>query len=143
MCYADNGIQSIISLNIVMNNNFDTYDYSGTMTDIQECISYQPNPLELFIPSPIIISTFCMSTDKTSLFIVSMTRLLIVVIFYNLIGEIIKYDDHPIIRNIFMTMIYVNIIYIGMVVAKNTLFSVGADKSVYGKQAQKKSLDGM
>jgi hypothetical protein len=122
---------------------FIRYDYFSTMTDVQECISYQPNPLELFIPSPIIISTFCMSTDKTSLFIVSLTRLLIIVTLYNLIGEMVGYDKHPIIRYIFMTMIYVNIIYIGMVVGKNTLFSVGADKSVYDKQTQKKSLDGM
>ena len=92
------------------------------------CISYESQSWELFFPSPILLKTFCVSTDKTMLFIVSFTRLLIYVIVYYLLDELIG-NGYALIRYILLTMIFVNIVHLGMVVSKTTLFSINNDKS--------------
>lgn len=101
-----------------------------------DCISYLSNSYELFLPSPIIINTFCVSTDKTNLFIVSSMRLLIYVIVYYLLDELISFSDHRIIQYILIIMIFVNIVYLGFVVGKNTLFSISSDLSMFSKTSE-------
>lgn len=97
------------------------------------CISYFPSSYELFFPSPIIIQTFCVSTDKTNLFLISIMRLLVYVIVYYLLDELITFDNHHIIQYILIVMIFVNVLYLGLIVGKNTLFSIGSDQSMFSK----------
>jgi hypothetical protein len=47
------------------------------------------------------------------------------------INDMINYDDHRTIQYILVTMICVNILYIGLVVSKNTVFSIGTDQSMF------------
>ncbi len=96
-----------------------------------DCISYTSSTLEIFIPSPIVFSTLCVSTDKTNLFIVSLIRLIMYMLIYYGINDMINYDDHRTIQYILVTMICVNILYIGLVVSKNTVFSIGTDQSMF------------
>lgn len=96
-----------------------------------ECISYIPSSLELLIPSPIVISTLCVSTDKTSLFIVSLIRLLLFVILYYILSEIMDLNEHRTLQYIILVIIAVNIMYIGLVVSKSTVFSMGASRSMF------------
>lgn len=107
-----------------------------------ECISYESHSFELLFPSPIIISTFCISYDKTELFIMSLTRLLIYVTLYYLVEENINLEEHRIIKYVLFTMICVNIIYLGFVVAKQTVFSVSNNNSIYGSNMSTSPTDG-
>lgn len=99
---------------------------------IDNCISYEPTSLELILPSPIIFNTLCVSTDRTTLFIVSIIRILFYVILYYVLNDIINLEDYRYIKYILLTMIIVNIIYVGFVVSKDTTFSIGADVSILG-----------
>lgn len=106
-----------------------------------DCISYaNPSALELFIPSNVIFSTLCVSTDKTNLFIVSITRLLVWIILYYVIDDMINYENYKTLQYLLVTMIFVNILYIGMVVAKNTVFSIGSGNSMFAMTEGKKRL---
>lgn len=97
---------------------------------MDRCISYQPYSFEYLIPSPIIISTLCLSFDRTELFIISVVRLFIWIILYFLISEYINLENYPIVKYLFITMFGINILYIGMVVAKDPIFSLGAEETV-------------
>lgn len=99
-----------------------------------ECISYQPHPYEYLLPSPIIIDSFCMSYDKTELFIVSLIRLIIYVIIYFVVDENIDLQKYRILKYILLVFIAINIVYLGLVVSKNTLFSAGSTQSIFGYQ---------
>lgn len=109
---------------------------------MDSCISYQPYTFEYIFPSPIIISTLCLSFDRTELFIMAMVRLFIWVILYFLIGEYIDYDEYPVVKLVFYTMFGINILYIGMVTAKNPVFSLGAEETVSSYTARTGSLTG-
>ena len=110
-------------------NNIQNHD-----TDYKAmCISYDSSSFELFIPSPIIFSTLCVSTDRTSLFIVSVARVLFYVILYYVLNDVIDMEQYRYIKYVLLTMIIVNIVYVGFVVAKDTTFSIGADKSMFAK----------
>ena len=98
------------------------------MNDINNnCISYEVKPFEYFIPSPIIFSPFCVSHDKTELFIVSMLRLALYIIIYYLVDENIDLEKHKILKYIMLTNIGINILYVGIVVSKKSLYSIGAN----------------
>lgn len=99
--------------------------------DNNNCISYTPSSLELILPSPIVFSTLCVSTDKTSLFINSFIRLMFYVILYYFLNDMIDMNKHRIVQYILFTMIMVNILYIGVVVSKTTIFSIGTDQSMF------------
>jgi hypothetical protein len=99
----------------------------------QDCISYLPNTYELVFPSPIIIKTFCVSTDKNNLFIVSCMRLFVYVILYYLFDQLFSFQDHHIIQYVLIIMIFMNIGYLGLVVGKNTLFSLSSDLSMFSQ----------
>ncbi len=105
-----------------------------------ECISYLPSSYELFFPSPIIINTFCVSTDKTNLFLVSCMRLFLYIIIYYLLDELVSFNEHHIIQYILIVMICVNIMYLGFVVGKSTLFSIGSDLSMFSKTSEPRLL---
>lgn len=109
-----------------------TPNMANTPDDTDNCISYEPSAIELILPSPIIFKTLCVSTDRTSLFIVSIVRILFYVIIYYTINDIIDLESYRYIKYVLLTLILVNIIYIGFVVSKNTMFSVGADISILG-----------
>jgi hypothetical protein len=100
---------------------------------VTSCVSYEPNSYELVLPSPIIFTNLCVSTDKTSLFISSFVRLMFYLILYYVISDIIDIDEHYLIKYILLTSITVNIIYIGIVVSKSTLFSIGEQRSMFDK----------
>jgi hypothetical protein len=95
-----------------------------------KCISYELNALEFILPSPIVFSTLCLSTDKTSLFIMSLIRLIFYIIFYYLLAEMIDMNEHKTIQYILFTLICINIIYLGMVVSKNTMYSISSNQSM-------------
>jgi ABC-type bacteriocin/lantibiotic exporter with double-glycine peptidase domain len=106
-----------------------------------DCISYvQPSSLELFIPSNVIFSTLCVSTDKTNLFIVSVARLLVWIILYYVIDDMINYEKYKTLEYLLVIMIFVNILYIGVVVAKNTVFSIGSRNSMFTITEGRKKL---
>lgn len=98
--------------------------------DTSNCISYESSTLEIFLPSPIIFSKLCVSTDRTSLFIVSLVRVMFYVIIYYVLDDLIDLEQHSLPKYLLMTMIIVNIVYVGIVVSKNTVFSIGSDSSV-------------
>jgi|SRR5579872_1533343 len=100
--------------------------------DINNCISYEPTSIELILPSPIIFKTLCVSTDRTSLFIVSIVRILFYVIIYYTLNDIINLESYRYVKYTLLALILVNIVYVGFVVSKNTMFSVGADISILG-----------
>lgn len=95
------------------------------------CLSYSEKLWEMLLPSPIIFSTLCISTDKTNLFIMSSIRLMIYIILYYTIADLINIDQYKTLKYIIITIIVINIIYLGVVTSKNTLFRVGSDKSMY------------
>ena len=105
-----------------------------------DCISYVPSTLELFIPSDAIFSTLCVSTDKTSLFIMSFIRLLVYIILYYVIDDMINYEKYKTLQYLLVIMIFVNILYIGIVVAKNTVFSIGSGHSMFAQTEGRKKL---
>ena len=86
-----------------------------------DCISYSPDALEFFVPYLNVFANFCESTDKTRLFIMSLTRLMIYVIIYYVISDIINYEYFPIIQYILIITICINILYIGIVVSKQSV----------------------
>lgn len=105
-----------------------------------DCISYSPTPLELWIPSPIVFSTLCVSTDKTSLFIISLIRLILYCLIYYFLQDTINYTDYKTTQYVIITLISVNIMYIGIVVSKTTTFSIGSDPSMFSKTEGAKRL---
>lgn len=84
------------------------------------CQSYEQSIYELFLPSPVIFSSLCFSQDKTNLFICSFIRLIFYLIIYYVIIDICKNNDYKNsnIDNFFITMIIINVIYIGFIVTK-------------------------
>ena len=96
-----------------------------------DCISYKYNNFEMFLPSPVVFTTFCISHDKTELFIVSLIRFLLYVIVYYLVGSMIDLEKHKVIKYVMLVNISINILYIGMVVSKQTVFHVGSKESAY------------
>ena len=100
------------------------------MQNTHSCTSYEPSSIEIFIPSMIIFSQLCMSTDRTSLFIMSLLRIIFYVILYHVIDNIIDLDYYYIIKYVILLVIFLNIIYLGIVIAKKTVFSIGTDKSI-------------
>ena len=104
-----------------------------------DCTSYAENLWELLVPSPIIFSTLCVSIDKTNLFIMSFTRLIMYIILYYVIHSLIDLDKHKTLKYALITIICINIVYIGIVVAKNALFRASSDMSMYGYVNQKVS----
>lgn len=105
-----------------------------------ECISYTASTLEIFIPSPVIFSTLCVSTDKTNLFIVSLIRLIMYMLIYYLVNDLVDYKEYKTTQYFLITMICVNILYIGFVVSKNTVFSIGNDQSMFAKTEGNRKL---
>lgn len=97
---------------------------------MDECISYQSHIFELFVPSPIVLLTFCISYDKTELFIVSLIRLIIYIIIYYMLEDMMNLESHRIIKYLLLISIWVNILYIGIVVSKNPLYSMGSEQSI-------------
>lgn len=96
-----------------------------------DCISYSPSSLELLFPSPIIISTLCVSTDKTSLFITSLIRLLFYIILYHVLDEIMDLNHYRAIEYVLLILIAINVVYLGLVVSKSTVFSIGSGRSMF------------
>ncbi|VBB18234.1 hypothetical protein YASMINEVIRUS_697 [Yasminevirus sp. GU-2018] len=127
---TDNNRDNNQDYNQVYNQN---YSQSHDTDYRASCISYESSTFELFIPSPIIFSTFCVSTDRTSLFIVSVVRVLFYVILYYVLNDIIDMEQYRYIKYVLLMMIIVNIVYVGFVVSKDTTFSIGADKSMFAK----------
>lgn len=109
-----------------------TLNTNDMAEDINNCTSYEPSAIELILPSPIIFKTLCVSTDKTSLFIVSIVRILFYVILYYTLNDIINLESYRYVKYVLLTLILVNIVYVGFVVSKNTMFSVGANISILG-----------
>lgn len=95
------------------------------MSDIN-CIGYQNKLYEFLLPSTIILKKFCMSYDKTELFIVSLIRLLIYII---LLNSLQKYDY---IQKILYVIILLNLIYLVIIVIKTPVLSINTDKSIMG-----------
>lgn len=100
---------------------------------MSDCISYNPSMIELFIPSPTIFYTLCVSTDKTSLFLTSLIRLIIFILLYYTINDMINYDKYPYLQNFMISMISINVLYIGMIICKNPIFNVRSDHSMFAK----------
>lgn len=92
------------------------------------CQPYEQSIYELFLPSHIIFLKVCMSIDKTNLFIVSFIRLLFYIIIYYAINDVVKTNKY--VNIFFMSMIIINIIYIGIVVAKDPILSINKKQSV-------------
>lgn len=75
-----------------------------------DCTSYLPQNYEIFIPS-FNFNKFCFTTDRTSLFIVSFTRVLIYVILYNLLQD-------TILRIPLIIIVIINILYLGIIIVR-------------------------
>ena len=97
---------------------------------MEKCISYESKSFEVLLPSPIIFSTLCISYDKTELFIISFIRLLTYIILYYLLVETIDIANYPILNYIMYVVIGINIIYIGLVVSKRPVYSMGSNEII-------------
>lgn len=112
------------------------------MNVFDSCIGYESSISELFIPSPIILSTLCLSTDRTNLFLVSLIRIVFYVVLYYVMNDLMGLAEHQYVKYILLVIIIINILYLGVVVAKNPVFSVGSGMSILGKidEINQKSL---
>ena len=91
----------------------------------RNCTTYMYTPAELIVPSPIIFTTFCTSYGKTQLFIMSFLRLFVWIIIYNVMHETIDMKKHTVLKLLIIVLLIINIIYIGIVVAKHPNVSIG------------------
>lgn len=97
------------------------------------CTNYKFKWWHLFLPSPDIIYQPCVSYDKTDIFLVSLTRaVLIIVLFMSLSGNgKIKFDDdelHRFIYSLLLVFMLFNIIIVVTVVFKQNLMPKTDDK---------------
>lgn len=97
---------------------------------MSNCISYESRLFEYLIPSPVVVSTMCSSHDKTELFVISLTRLLVYVIIYYLFENVINLDEHYIIKYLLFIVILINIVYMGLIVAKDPVYSISNKSSI-------------
>lgn len=97
---------------------------------MEQCTSYQSYPFEYLLPSPVVLSTLCLSFDRTELFIMSTIRLFIWIIIFLMMSEEYDLNNHRIIRLFLYTMISMNMIYVGIVITKKPVISVGSNESV-------------
>ena len=109
---------------------------------MDRCTSYAPRSFEYLFPSPIIFSTFCLSYDRTELFIMSMVRLFIWIILFFIVSEYLDFEQYPATYYMFITIFGINILYIGLVVAKDPVFSLGANQTVSSHNANIGNLTG-
>ena len=109
---------------------------------MDRCVSYQPYSFEYLIPSPIIFSTFCLSFDRTELFIMSMVRLFIWIVIFFIVAEYVDFEVYPSVKYIFYAIFGVNILYIGLVTAKDPVFSLGAQETVSSFNSKEGRLTG-
>ena len=88
--------------------------------DTYNCINYNPNFIDIFLPSYKIIYKFCLSTDKTKLFLISLCRLsLWLIIVASLINNnYISQEDNTIIFIVLLSYIIINMVYIIIVIFK-------------------------
>ena len=86
------------------------------------CISYQYNKIEYLIPSPIILNTtLCETYDRTKLFIISFSRLLIWSLFYSLVKDNKYLKDNKYVINGLIVYITINVIYLLYVMFSNNI----------------------
>jgi hypothetical protein len=71
-----------------------------------------------------------------------MVRLFIWIILFFLVSEYIDYDEHPVVKYLFYTMFGINILYVGLVAAKDPVFSLGAEETVSSFDARTGSVTG-
>lgn len=88
--------------------------------DTYNCINYNPNFIDIFLPSYKIIYKFCLSTDKTKLFLISLCRLCFwLLIFASLTNNnYISQEDNTIIFIVLLSYILINMVYIIIVIFK-------------------------
>lgn len=88
--------------------------------DAYNCIEFNPTLIDLFLPSYKILYKFCLSTDKTKLFLISLCRLC----FWSIItaslinNDYISQNDNTIIFLILITYIIINLFYIMILIFK-------------------------
>jgi general stress protein CsbA len=103
---------------------------------MDDCISYTPSLYEYIIPSPVVLQRLCLSYDRTDLFIVSVIRMflwiMLVVLFTRTLDNRYINMSIAVLRYILIIIVGINLLYIGMVVAKNPVLSMGANESVLG-----------
>jgi hypothetical protein len=101
---------------------------------MDQCTSYEIRNFEYLFPSPVVLTTMCLSHDRTELFIMSIVRLFIWIILYYLIIDIMDIEsnasEYSFIKYMFHIIIGICIVYIGMVLAKSPVFSLGSGDTV-------------
>jgi hypothetical protein len=105
-----------------------------------DCNSYIPNFYDLFIPSPVIVSNFCISYDKTDLFIISFLRTFLYMMIYVILEKSIDPNNNPITMGLITTIVWINIIYLMGVIVKQTTFSIGSNQ-VFGVKKYKETTN--
>jgi hypothetical protein len=86
-----------------------------------KCLVYNFHYLEAIVPFPIIFTTLCESMDKTRLFIVSFSRILVYLILYFIIDDIFDLKKHYIIKYVLFLIIFLNIVYLVSIIPKKSL----------------------
>lgn len=96
------------------------------------CRSYKSQLFEYIIPSPAIYSKFCLSHDKTELFIISAIRLISWIIVFMLFNMIyVEGLEYDVMLYLLYLLIGINVAYIGLVVLfVKPQFSVQSNGSV-------------
>lgn len=92
---------------------------------MDRCISYESQTFEYIFPSPIIFSTLCLSYDRTEIFIISLIRLFIWFVIYYIVTDNLDVQMHPFVNYGLYALLGINIAYIGIVVAKVPVLSLG------------------
>jgi len=88
--------------------------------DAYNCVEFNPTLIDLFLPSYKIIYKFCLSTDKTKLFFISLARLC----FWSILtASLIKNDyigqnDNAIVFLVLVAYILINLFYIIILIFK-------------------------
>ncbi|ARF11199.1 hypothetical protein Klosneuvirus_1_56 [Klosneuvirus KNV1] len=88
--------------------------------DAYNCVDFNPTLIDLFLPSYKIIYKFCLSTDKTRLFLISLARLCFwSIITSSLINNgYIGQENNTIVFLILVAYILINLFYIIILIFK-------------------------
>jgi hypothetical protein len=82
--------------------------------------AYNFHYLEAIVPFPIIFSTLCESTDKTRLFIVSFSRVLVYLILYFILDDIFDLNKYYV-KYVLLFIIFINSVYVISIIPKKVL----------------------
>lgn len=87
------------------------------------CVNYSQNIYDLFIPNIGIITSckpFCISHDKTELFVITLCRIFIIIGILYILDSSINLSTHYIPYYLLLLLLIFNILYVPLIIIKKT-----------------------